>query len=172
MVGILGEYDALPSLSQKAGCPHREELVPGGAGHGCGHNLLGVGAAAAAVAVKDYIKESGLPGTIAFYGCPAEENGSAKVYLSREGVFDQLDGVFTWHPGSNNSIMGEHSLAAVSVVYRFHGRGYPCGGSAASGAQRFGRLRIDERRGKLSAGTYDSGSEDSLCLPGCRRRRA
>uniref|UniRef100_UPI004026C555 M20/M25/M40 family metallo-hydrolase n=1 Tax=Gemmiger formicilis TaxID=745368 RepID=UPI004026C555 len=77
MVGILGEYDALPSLSQKAGCPHREELVPGGAGHGCGHNLLGVGAAAAAVAVKDCIKESGLPGTIAFYGCPAEENGSA-----------------------------------------------------------------------------------------------
>lgn len=122
MVGILGEYDALPSLSQKAGCNHREELVPGGAGHGCGHNLLGVGAAAAAVAVKDYMEETGLGGTIVFYGCPAEENGSAKVYLSRDGVFDHLDGVFTWHPGSNNSIMGEHSLAAVSMVYRFHGR--------------------------------------------------
>ena len=72
VVGILGEYDALPSLSQKAGCTHREELLPGGAGHCCGHNLLGVGAAAAAVAVKDYLKETGLPGTIAFYGCPAE----------------------------------------------------------------------------------------------------
>lgn len=79
------------------------------AGHGCGHNLLGVGAAAAAVAVKDYMEETGLGGTIVFYGCPAEENGSAKVYLSRDGVFDHLDGVFTWHPGSNNSIMGEHS---------------------------------------------------------------
>ena len=138
MVGILGEYDALPSLSQKAGCNHREELVPGGAGHGCGHNLLGVGAAAAAVAVKDYMEETGLGGTIVFYGCPAEENGSAKVYLSRDGVFDHLDGVFTWHPGSNNSIMGEHSLAAVSMVYRFHGRA-----THAAGQPHLGRSALD-----------------------------
>ena len=138
VIGILGEYDALPSLSQKAGCNRREELEAGGAGHGCGHNLLGVGAAAAAVAVKDYLKETGLDGTIAFYGCPAEENGSAKVYMSRDGVFDELDGVFTWHPGSNNSIMGEHSLAAVSAVYRFHGRA-----THAAGQPHLGRSALD-----------------------------
>ncbi|MDD3192677.1 MAG: amidohydrolase [Oscillospiraceae bacterium] len=137
-IGILGEYDALPSLSQKAGYNRREPLTPGGAGHGCGHNLLGVGAAAAAIAVKDYMRETRLPGTIAFYGCPAEENGSAKVYLSRDGVFEGLDGVFTWHPGSNNSIMGEHSLAAVSVVYRFHGRA-----THAAGQPHLGRSALD-----------------------------
>ena len=138
VIGILGEYDALPSLSQKAGCNHREELVPGGAGHGCGHNLLGVGSAAAAIAVKDYLQESGQEGTVIFYGCPAEENGSAKVYLSRDGVFQGLDAVFTWHPGSNNSIMGEHSLAAVSVVYRFHGRA-----THAAGQPHLGRSALD-----------------------------
>lgn len=138
VIGILGEYDALPSLSQKAGCNHREELVPGAPGHGCGHNLLGVGSLAAAVAVKDYMKEVGLEGTIAFYGCPAEEDGSGKVYMARDGVFDRVDGAFTWHPGSNNSIMGEHSLAAMSVLYRFHGRA-----THAAGQPHLGRSALD-----------------------------
>ena len=138
VIGFLGEYDALPSLSQKAGSSVREPLIPDGAGHGCGHNLLGVGAAAAAIAAKDCMIELGLSGTVAFYGCPAEEDGSAKVYMARDGVFNGVDGAFTWHPGGNNSIMGEHSLAAVSVLYSFKGRA-----THAAGQPHLGRSALD-----------------------------
>ena len=75
VIGILGEFDALPSLSQEAGCWEHKEIVKGGPGHGCGHNALGAGAMAAAVAAKDYMEKNGLSGTIRYYGCPAEEAG-------------------------------------------------------------------------------------------------
>lgn len=84
---LLGEYDALPSLSQKGGVTQHEPLENGGSGHGCGHNLLGTGAFAAAVAVKDYLEQNHQSATIRFYGCPAEENGSGKAYMAKAGLF-------------------------------------------------------------------------------------
>ena len=86
IIGFLGEYDALFDLSQQAGNPQRASFENGPAGHGCGHNQLGVGSLAAAMAVKDYMKEHGLPGTVAYYGCPAEEDGSGKMYMAKAGV--------------------------------------------------------------------------------------
>ena len=81
VIAYLGEFDALSALSQKAGCAVREPVTPGAAGHGCGHNLLGVGAAAAAIAVKELIERGALSGTVVYFGTPAEETGSAKTFL-------------------------------------------------------------------------------------------
>ena len=83
IIGILGEFDALSGLSQNAGCATPNPVVPGGSGHGCGHNLLGAGSLAAAAAVKNYLEETGKPGTIIFYGCPGEEGGAGKAYMAR-----------------------------------------------------------------------------------------
>ena len=99
VIGILGEFDALPGLSQEAGKFVQKEKTPGEAGHGCGHNLLGVGSLSAAFAVQEYLKK-GHGGTIIFFGCPAEENGSGKGFMARDGVFDELDAAFSWHPPS------------------------------------------------------------------------
>lgn len=137
-VGFLGEYDALFDLSQKPGCTARESFENGTAGHGCGHNELGVGALASALAVKEYMMEHGLKGTVAFYGCPAEEDGSGKMFMARAGVFDDLDGAFTWHPSSQNAVDGCSSLAAISVLYRFHGRA-----THAAGQPHLGRSALD-----------------------------
>ena len=102
VIGILGEFDALAGLSQVAGIDKKEALVAGANGHGCGHNLLGAGSLAAAIAVKDYLKETGAEGTVIFYGTPGEEGGSGKAFMAREGVFDELDAAVTWHPASMN----------------------------------------------------------------------
>ena len=90
IVAILGEFDALSGLSQKKGQVQNQPIVAGGYGHGCGHNLLGAGAFAAAVAVKDYMKQTGLQGTVRYYGCPAEESGSGKAYMVRAGLFEDV----------------------------------------------------------------------------------
>ena len=110
-IGILGEYDALPGLSQQADLPNKKPLIPGGNGHGCGHSALGAGSAAAAVGIRDYMREQGLPGTVKYYGCPAEESGSGKAYLARAGVFNSLDAALTWHPMMENSVWTMSSLA-------------------------------------------------------------
>lgn len=121
-IGLLGEFDALPGLNQKAGAV---EPVPDGTvtsnGHGCGHNLLGVGSLGAALAVKKYLEETSCSGTIFYYGCPAEENGSAKAFLARDGVFDDLDAALSWHPNALTGVWAFSSLANVRSVYRFHG---------------------------------------------------
>ena len=98
IIGFLGEYDALPNLSQWAESG-QSALVPGGPGHGCGHNLLGTAALAAASATKAWLRETGRPGTVRYYGCPAEEIGAGKVFMARAGAFDDLDLAITWHPG-------------------------------------------------------------------------
>ena len=98
VIGIMGEYDALPGLSQESGCTERKPVVEGGPGHGCGHNLLGTAGVAAVVAMKEYMEAHGVKGTIRYYGCPAEEGGSGKAYMAREGLFDDLDAAFSWHP--------------------------------------------------------------------------
>lgn len=136
VIGLLGEYDALFGLSQVAGATHKEWYHEGCPGHGCGHNLLGVGSIAAAIAVKNYLEESGESGTVIFYGCPGEEGGSGKAFMAREGVFDCLDAAITWHPGSVNAASNNSSLANIQVKFKFkgvsaHAAGDPYNGRSA-----------------------------------------
>lgn len=137
-LGFLGEYDALAGLSQKGGVSKKECIVPNGAGHGCGHNMLGVGALAAAVAVKRYLQANSLSGTVKYFGCPGEEGGSGKAYMARAGAFDDLDVALTWHPFSNNGMMSVTTLANYQVYYRFHGRS-----AHAAAAPHLGRSALD-----------------------------
>jgi len=137
VTGIMGEFDALPGLSQEA-VPERKPLVEGGAGHGCGHNLFGVAAAHAAIAVKRHLEEKGLAGTVRFFGTPAEEGGSGKVYMIRAGAFEGTDVVLTWHPGNRNSVNDASMLAIISGRFRF--RGVP---AHASSAPEAGRSALD-----------------------------
>ncbi|MDR2739226.1 MAG: amidohydrolase [Treponema sp.] len=120
-IGILGEYDALPGLSQQAGLPEKKPLIVGGNGHGCGHSALCAGSAAAAVGIKDYMQDQGLSGTVKYYGCPAEESGSGKAYFARAGVFNGLDAALTWHPMMENSVWTMSSLANYQIFFNFKG---------------------------------------------------
>lgn len=138
VIAILGEYDALPGMSQIAGAAFREPLKPGGSGHGCGHHLLGTGSLAAAVALKEYMAEAGLPGTIRYYGCPAEEGGSGKTFLVREGAFADVNAALTWHPGYGNAVVSQTSSANYQVRYRFQGRS-----SHAAASPHTGRSALD-----------------------------
>lgn len=121
IIGILAEYDALPGLSQEAGVSKKTPLVEEGSGQGCGHNSLGAGAFGAALSLKDYMEKHKIEGTIKLFGCPSEEKGNSKTFLARDGYFDDLDAVFTWHPGDRNGIWSFGSLANVSVVFNFKG---------------------------------------------------
>ena len=138
VVAYLGEYDALSSLSQKAGCARKEALVPGAPGHGCGHNLLGVGALAAAIAVKEMIERGELTGTVVYLGCPAEETGSAKAFMARDHVFDGIDAMLTWHPWDYNGIWPGGSLANVKMIFRFKGQS-----AHAASSPHLGRSALD-----------------------------
>jgi len=120
VVGILGEFDALPGLSQQP-VPTRDPVRAGAPGHGCGHNLLGSGAALAAVALKQYMEANHVAGTLRYYGTPAEEGGSGKVYMVRDGAFKDVDVVLHWHPASVNSVNNGGMLAMVSAKFNFHG---------------------------------------------------
>ncbi len=120
VIAILGEFDALPGLSQAA-VPEQKPIVVGGAGHGCGHHLFGTAATAAAISVKEWMVANKVAGTLRFYGTPAEEGGSGKVYMVRDGLFRDVDVAITWHPGDRNSVTGTSSLANISGKFRFHG---------------------------------------------------
>jgi len=120
VIAILGEFDALPGLSQKT-IPTRDPVVSGAPGHGCGHNLLGSGAALAAVAVKDYMIKNHVAGTLRYYGTPAEEGGSGKVYMVRDGLFKDVDVVLHWHPADRNAVNNGGLLAVTSAKFTFHG---------------------------------------------------
>ena len=103
IIGLLAEYDALSGLSQKGGSLERgRSWSPAGCGHGCGHNLLGAGALAAALGVKAYLEATGAPGTVVLFGCPGEEGGAAKAFMARDGVWYGLDAALTWHPNDAN----------------------------------------------------------------------
>jgi aminobenzoyl-glutamate utilization protein B len=119
VIGILGEYDALPGLSQDS-IPTQKSIGQM-AGHACGHHLFGTASAAAAISVKEWMKANNIKGTIRFYGTPAEEGGSGKVYMVRAGLFNDVDVVLHWHPGSNNSASASSSLANKSAKFRFYG---------------------------------------------------
>ena len=137
IIGILAEYDALPGISQDA-VPERSPIIIGGAGHACGHHLFGAGSVAAAIAVKEWLEETGHEGTIRLYGTPAEEGGAGKVYMVRAGLFDDVDVALHWHPGARNSARVGRSLANKSAKFRF--RGYS---AHAAGAPERGRSALD-----------------------------
>lgn len=121
IIGILGEFDALSGLSQASGVTEKQPLVPDGCGHGCGHNLLGVGSLAAAFAVKEYLQQSGHEGTVVFFGCPGEEGGSGKAYMARDGLWTKLDAALSWHPASENEIHTGTNNSSIQVLYKFKG---------------------------------------------------
>jgi len=120
VVGLLAEYDGLPGMSQKTQAV-RAALVEGGVGHGCGHNLLGVAAVAAARSAAATLREHGLPGTVILYGTPAEETGVGKVFMARSGLFDEPDVVLNWHPADTTIASYGTTLAVNSVRFRFRG---------------------------------------------------
>lgn len=139
VIGILGEFDALSGLSQVSLCTEEKPLVPGGAGHGCGHNLLGAGALAAAAAVKAALEARGDgSGTVIFYGCPGEEGGAGKAFMAREGIFKALDAALSWHPEDVNEVVTGSCLASYQVEYRFTGKA-----AHAAGCPHLGRSALD-----------------------------
>lgn len=137
VIGILGEFDALPGLSQSAE-PSLNPLVQNGPGHGCGHNLLGTAGVEAIIALKKNLLENNIQGTIRYYGCPAEELLSGKTYMARAGVFDDLDIVYTWHPGTFGMTANLSMQALSSIEFSFHGRT-----AHAASAPHLGRSALD-----------------------------
>ena len=138
VIAILGEYDALPGLSQEAGIAEHAPLPGNGPGHGCGHNLLGAGAMLAATAVKDWLAEQGIEGRVRYYGCPAEEGGAAKTFMVRDGLFDDVDIAISWHPAAFAGVNDAYSLAILQVDYAFIGRA-----AHAAEAPELGRSGLD-----------------------------
>lgn len=133
VVGIIGEYDALPELAQEA-VPFRQPRENAtGYGQACGHHLFGVASATAAIAVAEQIKAGTIKGTVRFYGCPAEEGGAAKVFMARAGLFDDCDVCLHWHPGSRNAAGDQSCLARIAVKFRFHGTPAHAAGSPEKG---------------------------------------
>ena len=137
-IGFFGEYDALPGMSQEVS-PVRKAIVEGGPGHGCGHNLLGTACVGAAIGLKEEMEKTGVKGTIHFYGCPAEEDGSpGKTFLVREGAFKELDSAIFWHPSSGNAATLGRMTATNNIDFIFRGRT-----SHAAVAPQHGRSALD-----------------------------
>lgn len=121
VMGFLGEFDALDALSQTAGVTQPQPLTQGAAGHGCGHNALGVGSLGAALALKAYLETTGRAGTVIFFGCPAEEGAGSKQFMARAGVFDGVDFVYTWHPADLNQVQSSRTVAIMGANFNFRG---------------------------------------------------
>jgi aminobenzoyl-glutamate utilization protein B len=138
VIAFLGEFDALPQMSQVANIAEQEPLRETSTGHGCGHNLLGAGSLLAAVALAKHLQENQLPGTVRYYGCPGEEGGSGKTFMVRAGAFDGVDAALTWHPAPFNGARSTNNLAVVEYYYRFTG----VAAHAANGAH-LGRSALD-----------------------------
>ena len=138
VMGLLGEYDALSALSQKAGKAAKDPELEGAPGHGCGHNALGTGSLAAALAVKEYLIENKKDGTVIYFGCPAEEGAGSKQFMARAGMFDNVDFVYTWHPATKNAIECNHSNAIMGANVEFRGVS-----ARAGGCPYLGRSALD-----------------------------
>jgi aminobenzoyl-glutamate utilization protein B len=138
VIAFLGEYDALPGLSQEADVAEPRPLQAGGHGHGCGHNLLGSAALLAATAVKDWLATHNVPGRVRYYGCPAEEGGAAKAFMVRSGAFDDVAVAITWHPSSFWEVVVTPSLANTRADFAFTGRT-----SHAAASPHLGRSALD-----------------------------
>jgi len=131
-IGFLGEYDALPGMSQQVST-EKEPVVSGGPGEACGHNLLGVACVGAVVGIKKEMEEKGLSGTIVYYGCPAEEILTGKAFMARDGAFRELDCAIAWHPGSRNSLTSGTMTALNTVRFHFTGVTAHAGGDPYNG---------------------------------------
>ena len=138
VIAILGEYDALPGLSQEAAHPEPKPRPGDGMGHGCGHNLLGSASLMAAAAVKDWLAANNLPGRVRYYGCPAEEGGAAKAFMVREGCFEDVDIAISWHPAGFSGVNDAMSLANTRIDFSFVGRA-----SHAAASPHLGRSALD-----------------------------
>ncbi|NPU67130.1 amidohydrolase [Bradyrhizobium sp. 83012] len=138
VIAFMGEYDALPGLSQEAGVAEHRPVETGGHGHGCGHNLLGSAALLAATAVKDWLAANKVPGRVRYYGCPAEEGGAAKAFMVRSGAFADADIAITWHPSSFWEVVMTPSLANTRADFIFTGRT-----SHAAASPHLGRSALD-----------------------------
>lgn len=138
VIGLLGEFDALPNLSQEPGAAVEKRLREGAPGHGCGHNLLGAASALAAVAIAKAMEKHHARGTVRFFGTPAEETLIGKVYMNRDGVFDGTDVMLSWHPKDVNGVDYSSSLAMDNIKFRFYGRA-----SHAAAAPEAGRSALD-----------------------------
>ena len=138
IIAFLGEYDALAGLSQKADQFHQVPVEKGGNGHGCGHNLLGSASMQAAVALKNWLLFSNLPGVVRYYGCPAEEGGAAKTFMARDKLFSDVDAAITWHPGCLPGVVKGSSLSNCRVDFTFEGRA-----SHAAVSPHLGRSALD-----------------------------
>ena len=137
VIAVLAEFDALPGVSQKA-IPSKEPVIEGGAGHACGHHLFGTASVAAGIEIKNWLENSNSKGTIRVYGTPAEEGGAGKVYMVREGLFDDVDVALHWHPSSQNGANPGYSLANKSAKFRFYGEA-----SHAAAAPERGKSALD-----------------------------
>ena len=136
IIGVLGEFDALPGLSQKTK-PVKDPLELGKAGHGCGHNLFGAGSLGSAIAIKELMEQGKIKGTLRFYGTPAEEKYFGKLWMARDGLFDDLDACLDWHPSAKTTSNVQSSLALVDFIVEFYGQaahasGDPWNGRSAS----------------------------------------
>jgi aminobenzoyl-glutamate utilization protein B len=136
VIAILGEYDALPGLGQEPGVAEHRPM--GDTGHGCGHNLLGSAALLAAVALRDWLRDTGTPGRVRYYGCPAEEGGAAKTFMVRAGLFADVDAAITWHPADYTGVMAPDALANTRIEFTFTGRA-----AHAAASPELGRSALD-----------------------------
>lgn len=138
VIALLGEFDALAGMSQAADVAEPKPIVSGATGHGCGHNLLGVGSLMAAIALARHMRDNNLAGTVRYYGCPGEEGGSGKTFMVRAGLFDDVDTALTWHPAPFNGVRSTNNLAVLEYFYRFKGLA-----AHASNAAHLGRSALD-----------------------------
>ncbi|WP_413378121.1 M20 family metallopeptidase [Alkalihalobacillus sp. 1P02AB] len=138
VIAILGEYDALFYLSQEPGLAYYKPVEKGGNGHGCGHNLLGTAGVTSVLAIKKWLQEEGISGTIRYYGCPAEEGGAGKVHMVNAGLFKDVDLAISWHPATVNSIISRRMIATNRIYYTFKGRA-----SHAGASPHLGRSALD-----------------------------
>ncbi len=138
VIGILGEFDALSGMSQEKCALESKPLIEGAPGHGCGHNMLGAGALAAAFAIKNYLETTGREGTVIFYGCPGEEGGAAKAFMARDNVWRNLDAALTWHPSDVNEVVTGTNNSSIQVLYKFKGVA-----AHAAGDPWYGRSALD-----------------------------
>ncbi len=178
VLGIMGEYDALPSLSQKT-VPYKEPVKDGAPGHTCGHNIHGTSGMAAAIAVKMAMEEKKIPGTIKFFGCPAEETLVGKVFMVRDGVFQSVEACLSHHPGMMNVTSLGSSNAMNSVKFHFYGRaahaaGSPMDGRGASDAVELMNVGVNFMRehivqeARVHYVTEDGGHEPNVIPPYAR----
>jgi aminobenzoyl-glutamate utilization protein B len=141
IIGVMGEYDALPGISQKA-VPEKTPLEKGAGGHGCGHNMFGAASLGAAVAIKEQIEAGELEGTLRFYGTPAEEAVGGKTYMARDGVFDDVDVMLAWHPGDITRADTTSSQAMVDLIVEFEGRTAHAAGDPWNGRSAVDALEL------------------------------